>query len=392
MLDAFGQLPVTRSELANRVHGPATHEVVDGLTYLRVTSEVDWVKNPNALWVSVGASLMREKILFNENSAIIQLLKQTALIRCQRKSIDDVFSEVNNIINELTYVPGQPEIVTEDKLDKSMDRLLERYYIQGEPLYINMDNLIKGGLLLCRHKALLACALLRHLVEKEILPPGTVRQYRSDLKQGAHTWAMYRNFSSGHLHICDPRGRLYGNVSTSFNYFVNTYTLPVLQFMIQRLDGQDFYLKFRQKMQDEVIPLPFNVSAAHNPANPASGLYVQFTFKTGAPELRVMIKALKAHNIKLAYNDSHIYISMAQNPAIYALDIDKLLFRFRSHCPITMPMKPKPLLFRKTIPSLEPIQSGFDFNESLRDYERLEKLGEDYVTSDHMFSRFTMGN
>jgi len=237
---------IDRSTLADQLHGTQDTVEYNNQSWKKVSSKVNWVKNPNSLWVSLGSAVERERLFFDENSSTVTKLKQKILTSCAGKSIENALNIINSLINELTHVEGKSIFAVETNLDGELDLFLSLVHEKkpGKFIDVHFETLVKNKLLVCRHKALLAASLLAHLVENKILPQGIVRQYRSELAYehgigGAHTWATYRDLTTGHLWICDPRNRLVYNMATKYDHAVKALGKTTLEVMVKRLDVED---------------------------------------------------------------------------------------------------------------------------------------------------------
>lgn len=242
-----------RTVLSYKVHGNATALLFGGKRYRKIHSEINWVEAKNTLWSSVGSSKNREHLLFDENSAFMEGLKELAVERCQhlRGNIPALLAEVNFLVNLLTFQPGltrnQVEATLDDKLHAYIDRKKASDQTNDSP-YITMNELVRNRILVCRHKAILAACLLAELVKTGILPEGIVRQYRSNIQhgthEGVHTWAVYREENSNDLWICDPRWDYVQNVSRSFQAAANqgygTATIYKMISRLNKLDNEEF--------------------------------------------------------------------------------------------------------------------------------------------------------
>lgn len=238
---------MTRSYYSTQIHGTADTVVFDNQDWQVVNSKVNFVGNANTKWASLGASLERERLFFDANSQYVLHLKNVAEQVCAGKEIGDVLVTVNMLINLLTEVDGVSPLEVESGLDGRLDELLKekrKALPDGAYIDIYFDDLAKEKILVCRHKGLLAASILAHLVEKNILPEGCVRQYRSSLKIndeiiGAHTWAVYRDAKTGDLWMCDPRWKTAKNVTKEFERLANAYGSPAMSDMVKRLNVED---------------------------------------------------------------------------------------------------------------------------------------------------------
>ncbi len=325
ILEAY--FPTPRTALSVNLHGDAIYERYANTRWRLVNSTVNWVANPHRLWASLGSSLWREKLLFDENDQRIQALKLKAITFGRGKSIQEILGYVCNLVNSLTNVPNEPIIHTEKRLDAEIEGLLEAAHAQGNPhIYLHMSDLITQRKLICRHKGLISTAILRECVEQNILPFGSVRQYRSTLANNeAHTWSVYRDFSTGHLWICDPRWRIADNVSQQVYVLAQTYSPVVLDCMLQRLDTQDIFVPIAEKLA-EFAALPFTVELIQNAQK---NMAICCRFKEGNRNLNAFMAAFQQQGIIVSHSDSALFIAMTQAVALLKLNVEKLLADFR---------------------------------------------------------------
>ncbi|MCS5711203.1 hypothetical protein [Candidatus Berkiella aquae] len=240
----------SRTFLSDNHHGNVAAIHYGSKEWLKVNSTIDWATQDNRQWISAGSSHKREHLLFDENSELIQDIKDYAVLKCRSSLTHDIpaiLSIVNAVVNELTTEPNKTVREVEAELDNKLrDYILKQNTPTGEPIIITMDELIRNKLLVCRHKALLVASILGELVKRQILPPGIVRQYRSTLVNdagkaiGAHTWAVFRDQKTNDLWICDPRARYVENVTThQADVEERFYGRFVIERMMQRLNQLD---------------------------------------------------------------------------------------------------------------------------------------------------------
>jgi hypothetical protein len=327
---SFDFLHETRTYLSSLVHGQKDTESFDGNSWLRVNSNVNWVDHNNKQWVSLGSSRAREKIYFDENSAKIQMLKAKVCKQSRGKKIFHALSKVNNLINGLTTVKGEHYTTTEAKLDERMEELLKIHRAkQGTKVSLPIDYLIYKGILVCRHKALIAAALLRELVEQKILPFGKVRQFRSTIQKdnkslSSHTWVVYRDCTTGHLWICDPRVRIALNVNTDFAQLIDIYTKPVLVSMVERIDEHDVFQPLVEKLNK--YQTPFTIQMLKNDNHAAyPGIKICITFDHDFLDHQAFCRALSLQGIRFNKLNNALSLPLIDNPAFFRLDVEKLM-------------------------------------------------------------------
>ena len=372
----------TRSDLSCALFGEGCYEECLGKQWHRVTSSVNWVGNKENYWVSMGSTLDREIIFFDETK--ISTLKEQAVHACRHQPIDRSLMIVCNLINQLTHVPGEDHQVTELNLDKKLKALLEECHtIKSKPICLFMEELMALGILVCRHKALLSSALLRHLTEQKILPQGSVRQYRATLPNGgAHTWTVYRDFTNGQIWICDPRGRQVRNVHHEFDRLASIYSHHVLGTMVQRLDAQDIYFPLQEKMM-EYSNLPFSLLLLRND----QGLHLGFQFNTQG-NVPLLAKVLGQQNIVSTFSSQTVTISFSQNPKLLMLDIARMIDDYTKMVQSITPSHPtlganNPFVAQKNVPfQFEDIDDWVEFLQ-----KDVANQGE-FFTQHKIFGRF----
>ncbi|MBN9286868.1 MAG: hypothetical protein BGO43_05060 [Gammaproteobacteria bacterium 39-13] len=236
-----------RSVISVKMHGDAPEVTYADQNWQVVNSKLNWVNSTHSRWVSLGSTKERERLFFDENSDPVLVIKHKAEHACRGKDISETLTLVNTLINELTAIEG----ISDRGVERSLDAKLAQFLIQKRTMLhpdahidVHFDELVEKKILVCRHKGLLAASILAHLVEKGLLPEGCVRQYRSSLKVngnyiGAHTWAVYRDSTTGDLWMCDPRWRTAKNVTKEFEDLAQKYGDPTLSDMIKRLEIED---------------------------------------------------------------------------------------------------------------------------------------------------------
>ncbi|MBS0285808.1 MAG: hypothetical protein JSR17_00410 [Proteobacteria bacterium] len=321
-------IPFSRSGLSAMVYGYIEYMSFLSQQWHLVTTEVNWVRNGEHRWVSLGSHpTLREKLFFDEHSMAIAELKHQALVLCQGKTIDQVLKIVCNIINNITRIPGEHVTQTEARIDFELNNFLRLIYTQQNSApSLLLDDLIKLKLLVCRHKALISCALLRHLTENGILPNGSVRQYRTTLPNGGgHTFSVYRDFSSGQLWICDPRNRVVGNLHEELIRLSQIYTLGVLSDMKLRLDEQDVFIPLQRKMRFSEVT--FYISLIHNQHGSNQ---LTFNFLLNDHTLTSFAWALQRQNISFAQSCNILTINIDENPRLFSLNVNQLIIDFKN--------------------------------------------------------------
>ena len=174
---------VRRTVRAEGLHGAIEEVPFEGKKWKSVNASIDFANNPNSLWVSLGSSTAREKLFFDANSPKMLELKRKVVAQAKGKPISNVLGIINEIINQLTDIQGQSRRNVKRGLDKRLDDFIDHEMrMQGVHTSpkIKMEDLIEKGLLVCRHKGLIAAVLAAFCVEQNILPPGKIHTYRSD--------------------------------------------------------------------------------------------------------------------------------------------------------------------------------------------------------------------
>ncbi len=325
-----GPLPTFNFQIESRtyasvlMHGKHETQSFQGQEWRTVDTTLNWVGHHNKLWVSLGSDLNREKIFFDENSKIIQVLKIEICKLSRGNSISDILRTVNTLVN--TYTKKQTNATVESRLIAYLNECRQKQ--KEHVVSLHMDEIIANQLLVCRHKALIVASLLRELVEQKILPFGQVRQYRSKInipgRPFYHTWAVYRDNHSGHLWMCDARSNLVQNVNTDFNKLIPICTREALAFMIERLDEQDVYLPLLEKLKK--YPVPFSVQAVINDSHAGHpGIQICLKFNRGMQYYKAICKALKMQGIWFNFLNDALYIPLVDNAGIFNLDAEQLM-------------------------------------------------------------------
>lgn len=251
-------LGMSRTFIAERVHGKRA-VLYGGKQHLQVNSLVNFAQSNNSLWVSLGASKKRERLFFDEQSCWFQALRSDLEKTCKEKrTIQEILSTVNQKIDSLSTIPNRSLRTLEIELANflaSQERNAEGF------IDLTMDQLVDKKILACRHEALMGASLLGTLVKKGILPPGTVRQYRTNLmiagKSVGHAWVVYHDFDSNDFWICDPRWLNVKKVSPDCGECQKRYGQETIERMIQVLSGydtplRDTYLKTKSNTQKQI--------------------------------------------------------------------------------------------------------------------------------------------
>lgn len=249
---------LNRTILANQYHNFVKKLSHKGMDWEVISSDVDLTQSlQNQNWVSIGSSNFRENLFFDTKSSEMQMMKLHARQSCGGKSVREILEIVAHMVDQLTSDGITPRNAIERRIDDKLDSFLKekvKALRPGESLNVEMDELIEKKLLVCRHKGLIAAALIADLVQQQILPFGSVRQYRSGLREygqsqvGAHVWAVYRNFSTGELWHCDPRWLKVREVNKEKSTLVaDGYGSETIDYMIKRLDKLDSFKNFKNE-------------------------------------------------------------------------------------------------------------------------------------------------
>lgn len=222
--------------------------------WIVVTTEMNWVNNPNHLWVNLGASKYSEALFFNENAEYMMNLKRRVLAASLGKPVAEVLSIANQYINQLSDYSCD---------DQYNNFLLNRAQQNNNPNpAVLMEEIIARKFFVCSHRSLIACSVLAYLVENQCLPFGEVRKYRSylwnengvtdtqfaqlrlsrtDLNKdnealrGTHGWAMYYENESKTLWLVDPQWEEAINLNTHLDHAYKFYGFSVINDMKERL-------------------------------------------------------------------------------------------------------------------------------------------------------------
>lgn len=361
LLQSFNFKHETRTYLSVLMHGQKESESFQGKDWQVVNSEINWVGNKNTLWVSLGSSYSREKLFFNENLPKIMTLKAKACKACKGKTIPVILGIVNDLVNKLTAIRNKNLIDTEAWIDERLKNLIidsraHQQKKQDECVSLSMETLLEERVLVCRHKALIAAALLRELVEKGILPFGRVRQFRDQIihhhRVSGHTWVVYRDITTGDLWICDPRLHVVANVNKYFTALEAMYNRSTLCSMVERLDRQDLALPILAEFNKHQIP--FTVKEIPSKSRVGyPGLQLCLTFNDEYKHLGSFYKALEKQGIWFNHLNHSVYIPLSENPALYQLDVEKLLRdagiyqQFQTQVYLPPELQPESLLFTR---------------------------------------------
>jgi serine/threonine protein kinase len=246
------QALVMRTRLAQDKHGSAPVQF-DNKIWEQVGADVNFVDRPTSYVVSLGSSDKRERLFLDTNSPAVTDLKNRIEAQCHGKTVREILEIVNKEVDNLSTrhqdVRGQSRDTIERNLDKRLEEYLEKRskgLIPGKPANkdVPMDELMENGILVCRHKGLLAASIMGGLIDKKILPEGAARQYRSDIQDrtgktiGAHTWSVYRDAATGELWVNDPRWAQIKKVDPRYPQDIG-YGIPAVKQMIKRLDDID---------------------------------------------------------------------------------------------------------------------------------------------------------
>ncbi len=214
-------------------------EQYDNKEWRVVNFTIDWVSNCNKQWVSLGAVEGREKLFLDENDEFMVKIKKDVLEASRGKSVSDVLKIVNEQIKHLTNSANGELFQQYEKEFKE-----KHHNITNEanpPIIIN--EFIENRISVCRHKALIACPLLAHLVDNQCLPTGEVRMYRSFIFEedgnlrGTHAWTIYQEKVSEDLWLVDPEWETELNLSNKvwLDFAYKYYGISVINDMKTRL-------------------------------------------------------------------------------------------------------------------------------------------------------------
>lgn len=243
---------LTRTEAANRLHGTG-NVVFEGLQWQPVQTDVNFAENPVTRFVSLGQSLERERLFVNTESTLIGSLLYFIIEEARNKPVQEVLEIVNSKIDNLTTNHLKYKGLTREQIESQLDDKLDKYLelrkqgkVPNKPnnLDVTIDELVDEGVLVCRHKAILAAFMMGKLIELNILPLGSARQYRSELQNqegetiGAHSWSVYRQAQTGEVWVNDPRWAQVVKVDPN-NLAALRYGTPAAERMMSRLNKLD---------------------------------------------------------------------------------------------------------------------------------------------------------
>lgn len=227
-----------------------------------VRHDVDFAKQDETSWASMGSSAKRENLLFDANSARLIELRQQVIAETLDKPVREVLETVNNIVDNLTAIPGKLRNERELELDAELSAFLKAEFSRTGSKDISIDKLIEEKKLVCRHKAIIVAYVLGELIRLGILPPGEARHYRSDLRdlstspttttktkcRGVHSWALYKQ-NEGGLWMCDPRWLSVKNLDNTRDLCLagEVYGGITILKMIDKLNGVE-------RKEDEFLP------------------------------------------------------------------------------------------------------------------------------------------
>lgn len=259
---------------------------------VQINSSTDFAdpKTPRFM-VSLGSSSSRERLFIDRQHPMINDLYDSIKRECQGKSTKEILEIVNRKIDEITSkhksVAGQNRRQVERGLDKRLDEYLalrEKGAVPGKPHLprnrdVPIEELMEAGILVCRHKGLLAATIMGNLVADKFLPEGNARQYRSEIQDetgkniGAHTWAVYREAGNGNLWVNDPRWAHVKLVDKQHPEDIG-YGVRAVMLMANRLDVLDApKMQAAKKVNEgkENAPLP----GSANPTMPDKKSYIE---------------------------------------------------------------------------------------------------------------------
>lgn len=270
-----------RSVVAQNVHGKGPI-YFNGQNWKQVTSEVDFAKEKDRHLVSLGSSQTRERLFIDLQSETINKLYNDIAKQCQGKTPEEILKIVNKEIDKITAPEGSNREQIERQLDARLDKYLNDRENGLKPPNprnrdVQIDELMQEGILVCRHKGLLAGAMMGRLVQNKLLPEGSTRQYRSDIQDskgnaiGAHCWSVYREAQSGKLWVNDPRWAHVVQVTgTPENALQIGYGVPAIKMMVERLDKLDASVSppVKAKLERAAGAPQQNPAAAVSPSPP----------------------------------------------------------------------------------------------------------------------------
>lgn len=235
--DFLSLLQRTRSEHRDIIN-------INGIGYIQVTMEIDFSLLYAAgfiYFVSSGGE--RERITIDLNSDKINKIYSDLLcVIIESEKTESKLKALNKVVNNLSSI-------LESKLDFKVSKFIcdkQKKLGTLKPI-ISIEEFIEEGLLICRHKALLVCALLAKLVNNKnnIIPTGRVYQYRTNLLDskrnllGAHSFCVFYNEINSSHYIIDPRWRLVLNLNLEkdFNKAIQEYGEIEIKTMLERFDN-----------------------------------------------------------------------------------------------------------------------------------------------------------
>lgn len=228
------------TKVANEYFGRTFSFTYPGETRARVVPQigVDWdFADRNNIIPRYGVSTVAnddcERLFIDQQSPALKNLikrihdeikKQSDINKSKGKgelSVPETLAIVSKIVDETSTknqkrYPRMNRNQIEGRVDADLKDYLEKRkkgLIRGRPadLNVTIEELMDEGLMVCRHKGMLAAIVVGVLAHDGILPEGSSRNYRTELHDdrlhitGAHAWAVYREKETGKMWVIDPR-------------------------------------------------------------------------------------------------------------------------------------------------------------------------------------------
>ncbi len=311
---------ILRTVIAQNLHGKGAISF-EGKNWDQVSANVDFAGLKTRYMVSLGSSTSRERLFLDRESPHEKMvaLREKIANESRGKTVPEILAIVNKHIDALTTdhpsVRGQSRNQIEAGLDGRLDRYLNDRAagrIPGKPANrdVSMDELVDAGILVCRHKGLLAASIMGQLIDNKILPPGAARQYRSEIQNvagrtiGAHTWSVYRDGTTGDLWVNDPRWAQVKKVNPARMSDIG-YGVPAVRQMMQRLDAIDKPILDRVRVAlEQALPKPHFVQPPNQPVlaqvnQPSPDEQKLIDAIKNAKSTGELIEILKATNIEI---------------------------------------------------------------------------------------------
>ncbi len=219
-----------------------------GYTDLSIETDFSEPTTPRKLVSLVGNDTC-ERLLIDLDTPKLQDLLCKLEKATEGKNVERILEIVNEMVDSFSThhpsVKGQTRNQVEANLGKRLTDYLNKRkagLIENKmpSLDIPLEELIDEGLLVCRHKGIIASIAIGHLVQKKILPQGSVRSYRGEIFNeqgqfiGAHAWSVYAQILSNSMFVVDPRWQRVKSVDPKNPEDIG-YGIAAVRGMVERL-------------------------------------------------------------------------------------------------------------------------------------------------------------